>query len=72
MKIQINQVGKENQHVTIEQGCVYVELNGYTYYFDGNEDETTILRWETDSEEGIEEPNDWKDVSKVEFKFLVQ
>jgi len=73
MKIQINQVGKENQHVTIEQGCVYVELNGYTYYFDSSEDETIISRWETDNDEDkSEEPIGWKDVMKEEFKFLMK
>jgi hypothetical protein len=73
MKVQINQIGKENEHTIIEQGCVYIELNGYTYYFDSSEDETIIHRWETDSEaDYTEEPKGWKDCMKDEFKFLTK
>ena len=59
-----------NEH-TIEQGCVYIELNGYTYYIDSDPDETIIHRWETDSDEDkSEEPIGWKDCMKEDFKFL--
>ncbi len=73
MKVQINQLGIENQNITIEEGSVYIELNGYTYYFDSSEDETIIRRWETDNNEDYsEEPKGWKDCTKVDFKFLTK
>jgi hypothetical protein len=77
MKIQItNRLSNgqviRNEH-TIEQGNVYIELNGYTYYIDSDPDETIIHRWETDSDaDYCEEPKGWKDFMKDEFKFLTK
>ena len=49
LTIQINQRGKDNQVIDINgNGCVYITMGKYTYYFDNSTNECLFDRWETD------------------------
>lgn len=53
----------------IEDGCAYIEINGFTYYVDDTAGEPYIIRYETDVEDAAQQYPDWKNING-EFKFL--
>lgn len=71
LQIQINQIGKKNKVIDLnEKGSVYITMGNYTYYFDNSTGECIIERWLTNEEEPCERPTDWKnifDMSALEY-----
>lgn len=63
--VDIRQKGKDNQ-VIETNGCVYIKMGKYTYYFDNSCGDCYISRWLTDSENDYSEsPTEWKHYNEM-------
>ena len=47
VQIEIRRSGKKNKVMTIDNGCIYIKLGMWTYYFDNSTDEEHKSRFKT-------------------------
>lgn len=53
----------------IEDGCAYIEIDGFTYYADDTAGEPYIVRYESGVEDARQQQPNWTN-AELDFKFL--
>jgi hypothetical protein len=47
VQIEIRRSGKKNKVITIDNGCLYIKMGKWTYYFDNSTDDEHKSRFKT-------------------------